>query len=281
MAFNLNSFTAELEHEKFGLLNEGNQFSVDITSHINQFNAQWGSRQGYSTASGHGFRQLLSRMVEMDYNISPFYAQELEKEYSHIRFLCQGAQIPSKDISTIDHSHYGPLGKYPYESNHGDIELTFMMTDTLIERLFFEAWIGLVEGPENHSIGWKGDYLANLSIKIFSKKASKGEMIPGAPGYTTRMISEVLVKDAYPISLSAIDLAYDNEGVQTFSVTMTYDQYYFRGSMNDGKTPPNFAKSHKENKEIKNRDQFSGGSTPPDMSYDDFMKGSKRPIDHS
>jgi hypothetical protein len=270
MAFNLQAFTAELADERFHLVNEGNQFSVDISTLVNQAGAQWGSSRRFSETAGMPFRELLARMAQKHYSASYWEVQELEREYSHIRFLCQGAQIPSKDISTVDHSHYGPLGKYPYESNHSDIELTFMITDTMIERLFFEAWISLVEQPEHHVIGWKNDFMANLSIKVFSKRLSEGSY-DSRIGANDRIISEVIVLDAWPVSLSSIDLSYDNEGVQTFSVTMTYDQYYFKGAMHDGSSRSR-ANSRAESQAAQAIDPMDGSRQPTDP-----MQGSVQP----
>ena len=264
MPFNLQAFTANLE--KLGGINEGNQFFVDIIPRYNQ--------SDFFTQDGHWTAGMYYDLQTQSFSDNAHKGEPFTIAYKPISLMVQSCQIPSKDISTTDHSHYGPLGKYPYESSHGDIELTVMLSDSLYERKFFEAWMQSVEHHINHTIGWHDSYKSDVYIRVFSHKMNKGEetgeeysyftmgtkknknntidyMQGSVPPHTTtknsgfkgtdvylktikfkdRQVAEVTCTDAYPISLSAIELSSENEGVQTFSVTLTYNQYYVKGAM--------------------------------------------------
>jgi hypothetical protein len=135
------------------------------------------------------------------------------------------------------------MGKFPYESSHGDLELEILITNNkMFERKFFESWLNMIEHSDNHTIGWHANYTSNIEVHILTNAQNVGyteathtdlgnNRTRSTPddhgGYR---IGTINVKDAFPISLSEIALNYDNEGLQTFSTTITYDQYAFKGA---------------------------------------------------
>ena len=225
MNFDIDGFRATLD--KSNGINHGNIFDVMIAP-------GWLGNNKISKK----FSALLGGMMLEGYGTWGSFT-EVWKE---MRFLCRAASIPSKDISTSDWSAYGPIGKFPYESSHGDLELEFMITNNkMLERKFFEAWLNIVEDSGTHTIGWLKDYISTINVHILSHgkhgyNSSTNTDLGGGrtrntPGeHDNKRIGTVEIKDAYPVSLSEITLNHDNEGLQTFSVTLTYDQYAFKGN---------------------------------------------------
>lgn len=230
MGFSINDFAAQLNASNG--INHGNHFDVRIYP-------TWEAGQSK-------FPKILGSMMVETEDGKHWSEKASEVWYRSLRFFCRSASIPSKDISTSDWSAYGPMGKFPYESSHGDLELEVMITNNkMFERKFFEAWLNIVEDSETHTIGWHKDYKSTVEVHILAnaKVGYSGTKHTDLGGGRTRSeadefdgyrIGTIKIKDAFPISLSEIALNYDNEGLQTFSTTLTYDQYAFLGAPNMG-----------------------------------------------
>mgnify|MGYP003322405298 CR=1 FL=1 len=231
MGFSINDFAARL-NASHGI-NHGNHFDVRIYP-------SWDE----SSTSGYKFKELLGHLMHENDKDSSKWTDTFEMSwYDNVRFFCRSASIPTKDISTSDWSAYGPMGKFPYESSHGDLELEILITNNkMFERKFFESWLNMIEHSDNHTIGWHANYTSNIEVHILTNAQNVGytgathtdlgnNRTRSTPddhdGYR---IGTINVKDAFPISLSEIALNYDNEGLQTFSTTITYDQYAFKGA---------------------------------------------------
>ena len=230
MGFSINDFAARLN--KAHGINHGNHFDVRIYPSWNQ-----------SSSGGDKFKELLGALMGESKHASKWNETFEASWHENLRFFCRSASIPSKDISTSDFSTYGPMGKFPYESSHGDLELEILITnDKMFERKFFESWINMVEHSDTHTIGWHANYTSRVEIHILTNAQNVGYNNPThtnlgnnktrsePDSHSGYRIGTIDVKDAFPISLSEITLNFDNEGLQTFSTTLTYDQYAFKGA---------------------------------------------------
>ena len=56
-----------------------------------------------------------------------------------LSFRCETAELPGKTFMTHDQKIYGPVEKYPYQHAYNDLNLTFIVSGDMIEKMFFDS----------------------------------------------------------------------------------------------------------------------------------------------
>ena len=77
---------------------------------------------------------------------------------------CESTQLPSVTYITTEQKTYGPVEKHPYQIAFNDAELVFIVSDDMKEKLFFDAWMNLINPSSNYDFKYKGDYVVDIII---------------------------------------------------------------------------------------------------------------------
>lgn len=125
--------------------------------------------------------------------------------------LCSSCSIPGRGFSTVEKYTHGPIRKVPYAELYDDITTTFYMPTKMGIHDFFNQWQILI-GGESYYIGYYDDIIGSVIIVIEDKKGND--------------VAIYELYEAYPISISPIELAYDRgEQISEFTVTWAYHHY--------------------------------------------------------
>lgn len=125
---------------------------------------------------------------------------------------CSSATLPGRSIATTERFHHGPIRKIPYSEIYDDVSLTFIASDTLEERAFFNEWQRLIGGQESYNIAWYEDIIGTVSIHTLDKQ--------GAFKTTT------VLYEAYPITIDALTFDYTSgDQVPLLNVTFAYHHW--------------------------------------------------------
>lgn len=131
--------------------------------------------------------------------------------FSRIRdlvFRCENASLPGRSVATADQRIYGPIEKHPYLSTYNDIDLTFIVSDSMNEKFLFDKWIEYINPSETNNFRYRDDYQTTLTINQYD--------VNDFPSYSAELY------EAFPISINQMDLDWSNEGYHKITVTFAY-----------------------------------------------------------
>lgn len=108
-----------------------------------------------------------------------------------LSIMCNTAAMPGRSLMTIEHRHYQTPIKIPYSTSYGDVTFSFISSQDLRERKFFEVWQETVVNVKTGTMNFYDEYVSDIKIHQLDRE--------GQVAYS------VLIKDAYPISINQLD----------------------------------------------------------------------------
>lgn len=131
----------------------------------------------------------------------------------NLEFFCYSAQLPALNYQSTDTRTYGTPWKDPYEIGIEDVTLSFYCSADMKEKYFFDAWQYAMKDPVTNDYYYNREYSTQVLIQVYSETDQNK--------YGVRLV------DAYPISVSAVDLSYgNNDDIMRMNVTLTYKNWY-------------------------------------------------------
>ena len=127
---------------------------------------------------------------------------------SKIEFLASAASLPGKSFATTTHRMYGFGLDVPYEASYEPVQLTFLNTNDYSPRTFFEDWMANIARIKSYNMHYYNDFISTVNISAYDDLNDKK--------YECRLI------ESWPKSMSAIEMGWDGQDVQTFTVDIQY-----------------------------------------------------------
>ena len=147
-------------------------------------------------------------------------------------FFCSSASLPERTITdTSANQYYGPERNIARGMEFAPINLNFMLDAELSERTIFESWQNLVINQRTFNANFYDEYVGR--ILIFPLHENKNETsnrfnVPATNAFGP-MASLTLagyyieIVEAYPKTIGAVDLAYNNgNAIANQSITFNY-----------------------------------------------------------
>jgi hypothetical protein len=135
-----------------------------------------------------------------------------------LRYRCEIAQLPGRNFSTMEQKTYGPIEKFPYWTNYNDVDMTFIVDDTMLIKNSFDQWMDAInpsvsvdgEGYNNRNFNfnYKSDYAVDIEIYQYD--------LYGNVSYQVTLI------DAFPINMNQLDLDWSSDSIHKLTVTFAY-----------------------------------------------------------
>ena len=129
-----------------------------------------------------------------------------------LSFLCDTATLPTKSLATFEKSIYGPVKAMPYRMTFTEASMSFIMTDGMNEKKYFDAWQNKIVDEKSGNLGFFDDYVCDINIKKFGRDAGS---IGNTPTY------EVTLFDAWPSIVSEIQLSHSG-GTEAMKLPVTF-----------------------------------------------------------
>ena len=169
------------------------------------------------------FKTDLARTSRFDVNIPvPVVLAAYISDSRKLKFRCENAEIPGKSLSTTERKiGSSPAEKQPYQTNYTEMNLTFMVSDDMSERIFFEGWLEAINPTSNYNFKYKSDYAVDVTINQYD--------VSGDLSYS------VVLREAFPIAINQMDLDWNNETYHKLTVVMAYTEWYNNTSSAVGK----------------------------------------------
>lgn len=160
-----------------------------------------------------------------------------------LTFRCEAAELPSRMFTAVSQKTYGPEQLIPIQNVFNKINLTFICSDDMFERFYFEAWLNYMSnasffpfptgigsvadlislrGPEvNYDFQYRNNYESLIIITQYD--------VANKPSYYVGLFH------AFPIGINENPLSWDAVN-QTHKVTVTFAYTYYNSAVSLGST---------------------------------------------
>jgi len=138
---------------------------------------------------------------------------------------CNSVSIPGRSLTTQNYRFYGPQRQMPYEPLYsGDMNITYILSSDLRERIFFETWLDGICNPQNYKFSFYEEYITNMQIRMLDK--------------TDTVVYTAILEEVYPKQVGEIMMGYekDNE-MATQDIILAYRKYTPIFSVNTAPLP--------------------------------------------
>jgi len=158
------------------------------------------------------FSKELARPSKFDVNIPvPLGMVPYRGTSRMLTMRCENAELPGRTITTTSMKIYGVEEKFPYMSSYNDLSLTFIVSDDMKEKLFFDAWLNWINPNTSYNLKYKQDYSVALRINQYD--------VENKVSYSVDLV------DAYPIAVNGLDLNWSADGYHKLTVTFAYTSW--------------------------------------------------------
>lgn len=134
-----------------------------------------------------------------------------------IEILCDSVNIPTRSLSTTDKFIYGTTFRIPYNSTYTEAAMSFILTDSMEEKVFFDEWMRWIVDPITGNLNYHTSYVSDITIKKFGIEATDTN---SSPTYEVKLI------DAWPSIVGEMGLSHaaGNE-IMRLPVTFQYKRW--------------------------------------------------------
>ena len=159
-----------------------------------------------------------------------------------LNVLCKEVSLPGKQILTLDHA----MGLYQEKVANGfaaeDVSMTFYVPNDYAPKKYFDEWRSkIVKEGNNAVVGYKKDYVKDIVIRQLKKPVARFGFDLGPLDFNLdvlgKSIYSVKLIEAFPTSLSAIQLSSDQDQIVEFNVQFSYTNWEVVKSGSDGLVP--------------------------------------------
>ena len=140
-------------------------------------------------------------------------------------FMCKSAALPASTVGTVELPFRGRVIKVPGDRTFESWTATFYMDDAFELRGAYEKWVELTNSVDtNTAAANMADVLQDITVTQLDKFGGTNA------GFST--IREYKLISAFPVSVSQVSLAYDNnDSYEEFDVEFAY-QFFETDSPN-------------------------------------------------
>ena len=144
----------------------------------------------------------------------------IEWEAEKFRYMCKAAALPATSVGTVELPFRGRVLKVPGDRTYETWTGTFYMDDAFELRAAYEKWIELTNGVGANiaTAGINSDsdgILKNIKVDQLSKFDGDGQNL--------KVIRQYELFSAFPVSVSQVSVAYDNnDSYEEFDVEFAY-----------------------------------------------------------
>jgi len=115
-----------------------------------------------------------------------------------LTFRCETAQLPSRSFATADQKFgSNPIEKHAYHSNYNESEMTFVVSNDMSEKIFFDMWMEYINPTMSFDFNYRDDYISTLVVNQYDNSNS--------------LVYSVNLIDAFPIAVNQLDLDWSSD----------------------------------------------------------------------
>lgn len=125
-----------------------------------------------------------------------------------VHLFCEQTQLPSLNVNTTPIRTWGETREMPYDRTFDPVNFTFYVDKDMKVKLFFDQWISSIQEYSTRHMNFYVDYVVDVDIEVYD--------IEGNFTYKVSLI------EAYPKTLSAVEMNYGGKEVMRVQVMFAY-----------------------------------------------------------
>ena len=146
--------------------------------------------------------------IPIPYTLLPYYDNGVKE----LSLRCESTELPSRALATLDRKIGSvPVQRFPYLSMYPDITMTFIVGGDMSEKLFFDAWMELINPSSNFNFKYKKDYCTEILIRQYDT--------------SNNLTYNAMLIDAFPIAVNQLDLDWSSDSIHKLAVTFAYTSW--------------------------------------------------------
>ena len=126
----------------------------------------------------------------------------------YLLLFCDQVQIPGLNLATIQNRTFGEFREVPYEKLYGDIQMSFYVDNNMTVKSMFDDWMNLIQSPTSRSFEYYDNYTTSMQIEVEDT--------------SNRLRHRTYIYEAYPKTISPIQMDYASKDVMKLQVNMQY-----------------------------------------------------------
>lgn len=154
-----------------------------------------------------------------------------------LNILCKTAELPGKQITTIDRNIGLQFEKVVNGFAVADVTVSFIMLNDYGVKKYFDNWTRMMVDEEGGRVAYKTDYAKKITIHQLSKPQVRLGFDLGPLDFNFDLfgnsIYSVELEDAFPTSINAISLANDADQLVEFSVQFSFTRWSVKQDKRD------------------------------------------------
>jgi hypothetical protein len=160
------------------------------------------------------FNTDLARPSRFDVTIPvPLSLASLKTSARNLTFRCEMAQLPGRTFETAQKKlGSAPVEYFPYHNNYQQSQMTFIVSDDMNEKLFFDAWMELINPTTTYNFEYKTTYATDITVVQYN--------LQNQPTYSC------ILQEAFPIDVNQLDLEWSSvDSYHKLPVVFVYKQW--------------------------------------------------------
>jgi len=140
---------------------------------------------------------------------SSLMTEPLNSNIRKIFLFCEQAQLPGVSYETNQVRSYGEVKDAVYSKLYEHINLSFYVDSGFLVKDFFNSWMNVIQDPETRDFNYPTEYLSPTIEIIVQDAQDIGRY-------------KCTLYNAFPKSISAVQLDYGGKDVMKLQVSMSY-----------------------------------------------------------
>jgi len=130
----------------------------------------------------------------------------------NLTFRCESTALPGRTLETTQKKlGSAPVEYFPYHSNYQQATMTFIVSDDMSEKLFFDSWMELINPTTTYNFEYKANYTTDITITQYN--------LENQPTYSS------VLQEAFPIDVNQLDMDWSTDSYHKLAVVFVYKQW--------------------------------------------------------
>jgi hypothetical protein len=131
----------------------------------------------------------------------------------NLTYRCESAQLPGRVFETADKKMgSAPKERFPYLTNYEDATFTFILSGDMNEKIFFDAWMELMNPTTDFNFQYKSNYAVDITVNQYDAQ--------------NKLTYAGVLQEAFPIDVNQLELDWSRkDDYHKLTVVFAYRQW--------------------------------------------------------
>ena len=154
-----------------------------------------------------------------------------------INFLAKAVSFPAKTLAATEFRYAGKYQiKVPYETTYENVAITLLNTGQYSPRKFWNNWFNHIQNNNSKNMQYYDKFVGTVTISHYLDDEENID--------PTKAAYSVTLHDAWPLTMNAIEMSWENAELMDFQVDLNYSHWTATG---ENITTSNYTTSQVQN----------------------------------